>query len=124
MDWKRQLGLQLKEARHDCSLRQEDVSARANVHINMIGRYERGDSAPEFDVLLRLARVLDIKEVRIGEHTIVIRPSSSSVVQPAPKQLRLEFGRDYFFDGGDSVLRIQPSRAGLLIASGKQKVAS
>ena len=121
MDWKKELGLQIREARLDMSLRQEDLRELAKVHINMIGRYENGDSAPELDVLIRLAIALNIEEVRIGDHRVMIRSASDAAAPSRPKQLRLEFGREYVFDGGNSCMKIQPSREGLFIAPEKQR---
>lgn len=124
MNWKTELGQQLKSARRDCLLRQEDVRDRANVHLNMIGRYERGESAPELDVLIRLASVLELQEIQIGDHIVLIKPQKVEATRSEPKQLRLQFGKEYIFDEGNSMMKIQPSKEGLLIVSEKRKIAS
>ena len=121
MDWKKELGIQIREARRDSLLSQGDLGRRAQVHINMIGRYEQGDSAPELDVLIELAIALNIEELRIGKRCVIIKAADGVAVPSGPKQLRLEFGKEYVFDGGISRMRIQPSRDGLFIAPEKRK---
>lgn len=121
MDWKKELGIQIREGRKDSLLRQEDLGSRVDVHFNMIGRYERGDSAPELDVLIELAIALNIEEFRIGGHRVIIKSADGLAALSGPKQLRLEFGQEYIFDGGISRLKIQPSRDGLFITPQKRK---
>jgi transcriptional regulator with XRE-family HTH domain len=123
MDWKKELGIQIREGRKDSSLRQEDLGASVDVHFNMIGRYERGDSAPELDVLIRLASTLNIGEFKIGDYRVLIRAADGVAASLAPKQLRLEFGKEYVFDGGSSSMKLQPSRDGLFIIPQKRKEA-
>lgn len=124
MDWKKELGIQIREGRQDSSLRQEDLRERAQVHLNMISRYEHGISAPELDVLIRLAIAINVGEFRIGDHLIVIKTADGVAARTGPKQMRLEFGKQYFFDGGTSRMRIQPSRDGLFITPEKLKANS
>jgi transcriptional regulator with XRE-family HTH domain len=121
MDWKKELGIQIREARRDSLLSQGDLGRRAQVHINMIGRYEQGDSAPELDVLIELATALNIEELHIGKHCVIIKAADGVAVTSGTKQLRLEFGKEYVFDGGISRMRIQPSRDGLFIVPEKRK---
>jgi transcriptional regulator with XRE-family HTH domain len=121
MNWKKELGIQIRDGRKDSLLRQKDLRERADVHINMISRYERGDSAPELDVLIRLAIALNIEELKIGDYIVTIRTADGAAAPSFPKQLRLEFGKEYVFDGGASRLKIQPSRDGLFITPEKRK---
>jgi transcriptional regulator with XRE-family HTH domain len=121
MDWKKELGIQIRDGRRDSLLRQEDLRERADVHINMISRYERGDSAPELDVLIRLAIALNIEELRIGDYVITIRAADGVAAPSGPRQLRLEYGKEYVFDGGNSSMKIQPSKEGLFITPEKRK---
>ena len=74
----------------------------------MISRYEHGISAPELDVLIRLAIAINVGEFRIGDHLIVIKTADGVAARTGPEQMRLEFGKQYFFDGGTSRTRIQP----------------
>jgi len=123
MNWKEELGIQIRQARQDLFLTQRELRERAGVHVNMIGRYESGDSAPELDKLIQLAAALDLKEFQIGEHTVLIRRIDAADAQAQPKQLRLEYGREYVFDAANSCVKIQPSREGLFILPQKRKAA-
>jgi len=125
MDWKTELGIQLREGRTDSYLRQEDVRKRADIHVNMIGRYERGDAAPDLELLIRLAKVLDKMEFHIGDHLIIIKAAGEAdTVSSDAKQMRLEFGKEYLFDGGTSTMKIQPSKGGIFIAPVRRKAAA
>lgn len=120
-DWKLELGQQIRENRKDRFWNQQDLCQRASVHVNSISRYETGQAAPELDVLLRLAAALDMGEFRIGDQVISIQAIADSKEEPAgPKQLRLEYGKEYVFDGGDSLMKIHPSKAGLVITPEKR----
>ncbi|MGA3079814.1 MAG: helix-turn-helix transcriptional regulator [Terracidiphilus sp.] len=121
MDWKKELGIQIREARRDSLLSQGDLGRRAHVHINMIGRYEQGDSAPELDVLIELAIALNIEKLRIGKHSVIIKVADGVEVPSGVKQLRLEFDKEYVVDGGGSRMKIRPTRDGLFIVPEKRK---
>jgi transcriptional regulator with XRE-family HTH domain len=121
MDWKKELGSQIREGRKDSLLRQEDLRERADVHVNMISRYENGDSAPELDVLIRLAKALEIEEFRIGDYRVLIRAADGVAVPAGPRQMRLEFGKEYVFYGDSSSMKIQPSKDGLFIIPNRRK---
>jgi transcriptional regulator with XRE-family HTH domain len=117
MDWKKELGIQLREGRDDMYLLQDDVAKQVKVHSNMIGRYESGGSGPELDVLIQLAVALDKHEFRIGNHFVIIKAvdEAEEKTSSQPKQLRLRYGGEYVFDGGGASMKIQPSREGLFI---------
>src|SRR5580658_7362694 len=102
MDWKKELGIQLRESRDDLSLLQGDVAKDAKVHTNMISRYENGGSGPELDVLIRLAVALEKQQFRIGDYLVIIRAvedaGDADRTPSQPKQLRLKYGEEYVFD--------------------------
>jgi transcriptional regulator with XRE-family HTH domain len=126
MDWKKELGIQLREGRDDLNLLQEDVARDVKVHKNMIGRYENGGSGPELDALIRLAVALNKQEFRIGDHLVIIRPVDDAVDadnnSSQPKQLRLKYGEEYVFDSGGTSMKIQPSKEGLFIIPAERKI--
>lgn len=125
MNWKKELGIQIREGREDSYLRQKDLRSRAGVHINMISRYERGEAAPDLDVLIRLASALDKQEFRIGEYRVLIKSAAETDdASSHTKQMRLEYGKEYMFDGGDSSMKIQPSKEGLFITPEKRKATA
>ena len=124
MDWKRELGIQIREARTDTFLKQSELGRQGDVHTNMIGRYERGEAAPELDVLIRLSAALRKKEFRIGNYKVCIsRLDAAEVMDPldAPRQMRLEYGREYLFGCQSSSIKIQAKKEGLLIAPDASK---
>jgi predicted transcriptional regulator len=125
MDWKRELGIQLREGRDDLSLFQGDVANQAEIHKNMIGRYEKGGAAPELDLLIRLAVILDKREFQIGNHLVIIRAindeDDAERIPSQPKQMRLKYGEEYVFDSHGTSMKIQPSKGGLLISPAQRK---
>jgi transcriptional regulator with XRE-family HTH domain len=127
MDWKKELGILLRESRRDRKLLQDEVAKEAKVHPNMIGRYESGDVAPALDVLIQLAAILDKREFRIGDHLLIIKRADGEVEEKLlsqPKQLRLVYGEEYVFNGRGASMKIQPSRDGLFISQRIRKRAS
>jgi transcriptional regulator with XRE-family HTH domain len=125
MDWKKELGIQLREGRGDLSLLQDDVAKDVKVHPNMIGRYENGGSGPELDVLIRLAVALEKQEFRIGDYLVIIRAvddaDDAGRIPSQPKQLRLKYGEEYVFDSRGTSMKIQPSKEGLFITPAQRK---
>lgn len=119
MDWKKEIGVQLREGRDDLSLLQGEVAKQVKVHANMISRYENGGAGPELDVLIRLAVVLDKQEFRIGKYRVIIRAvddaGDADRIPSQPKQLRLEYGEEYVFDSHGTSMKIQPQKEGLFI---------
>ena len=128
MNWKKELGIQLREGRDDLSLFQGDVAKQAEIHKNMIGRYENGGAAPELDLLIRLAVALDKREFRIGDHLVIIRPVNDADdegrTSSQPKQLRLKYGEEYVFDSQGTSMKIQPRKEGLFISPAQRKATS
>ena len=91
----------------------------------MISRYERGEAAPELDVLIRLASALDKEEFRIGDHRVLIKAATEADnASSRTKQMRLEYGKEYVFDGDNSSMKIQPSKEGLFITPEKRKATA
>ena len=125
MDWKKELGIQLREGRDDLSLLQNDVAKQVKVHTNMIGRYENGGAGPELDVLIQLAIALDKREFRIGDYLVIIRgvndADDADRISSQPKQLRLKYGEEYVFDSHGTSMKIQPSKEGLFITPAQRK---
>jgi transcriptional regulator with XRE-family HTH domain len=125
IDWKKELGIQLREGRHDLSLLQDEVAKQAKVHANMIGRYENGGSGPEIDVFIRLAVVLDKHEFQIGNYLVTIRAidgaDDADGITSGYKQLRLKYGEEYVFDSHGASMKIQPSKEGLFITPAQRK---
>ena len=124
-DWKKELGIQIREGRDDLSLLQQEVANDAKLHKNMISRYENGESGPELDVLIQLAVILDKREFRIGDYLVIIRPVNDAddahIISSQPKQLRLQYGEEYVFDSQGTSMKIQPRKEGLFITPAQRK---
>ncbi len=125
MDWKKELGIQLREGRNDLNLLQKDVAKQVKVHTNMIGRYENGGAGLDVDVLIQLAVALDKHEFRIGDYFVIIRAvddaDNVARISSQPKQLRLKYGEEYVFDSHGTSMKIQPSKEGLFITPTERK---
>lgn len=121
MSWKEELGSQLRGGRTDLFLNQQELCTRVGLHVNSVSRYENGVSAPELDVLIRLAAALEMEDFIIEKHIVTIKPSAPSAEKShEPRQLRLEYGKEYVFDDGEAQLKLQPGKSGLFIASQKK----
>jgi transcriptional regulator with XRE-family HTH domain len=90
---------------------QEELAKHLNVSRQMVGRYEAGEDAPAVDVLVEIARILEIEFQVKG---IVIRfEAGSKRPKLLHKQLKLEFEKPRRFDGAQ--IEITPSEGRILI---------
>ncbi|MBX5476772.1 MAG: helix-turn-helix transcriptional regulator [Clostridia bacterium] len=62
MEWptQKELGERLKELREAAHLTQAEVARRAECDRSLVSRIERGETAPAYDTLVRIARALDV----------------------------------------------------------------
>src|SRR5438552_2868384 len=109
MDWKRQLGGDIGRARRQKGWTQEDLALRARFHLNTIGLYERGERAPDFEQLKRLAEALGRDYFNAGESIRIDFTSNGRPhLESTPQQL------DFKFDDKQGVIvRIEWSIRGL-----------
>jgi transcriptional regulator with XRE-family HTH domain len=109
MEWKKKLGGELRLARKKKKwtleqLRDELDRANFKISLNTLGHYERGERAPDFDDLRRMAAVLSTPRFEIAEDLrIEFSPNGHHPV-PSPQQLTLNFDPD-----GGVTIRIQPT---------------
>lgn len=59
------LGDELRRARHDAGLTQEDLAFKAGVHRTYVSLLERDKKSPTIDVFLRLTRALGASAAEI-----------------------------------------------------------
>jgi len=64
MDERRALGLQIRAAREEAGLSQEELAHRSAIHVTYLSGLENGKRNPSFLVLMRLANALGF---RLGE---------------------------------------------------------
>jgi transcriptional regulator with XRE-family HTH domain len=111
MSWKHDLGRQIRQERDSAGITQAELAKQLNVSRQMIGRYEAGEDAPAVDVLVEIARVLDIDFQVKG---ILLRfEQGSNRPKLLHKQLKLEFDKPRRFDRAQ--IEITPSEGKILI---------
>jgi transcriptional regulator with XRE-family HTH domain len=80
----RPLGAQLRRLRLERQLSQERLAEGAGLHYKYIGRIELAKADPGADVLVRLARALDVP---VGELFETITPGGASPFRVAPTEM-------------------------------------
>lgn len=53
-------GNRLSTVRKDRKVSQGDLAAKAGIHINVIGRYERGEAVPSIEIAAKIAESLKV----------------------------------------------------------------
>jgi transcriptional regulator with XRE-family HTH domain len=111
MNWKRELGRQIKQERESAGLTQADLANELDLCRQMISRYESGHDAPAIDVLVELARILDIEFQVKG--IIVKFERGYKGPRLLHRQLKLEYEKPRRFDRAQ--IEITPSEGKILI---------
>ena len=111
MSWKHELGRQIKQERESAGLTEADLADQLELSRQMIGRYESGHDAPAVDVLVEIARILEIeshvKGILVKFERCAKRPTLLR------KQLKLEFEKPRRFEGAQ--IEITPSEGKIFI---------
>ena len=111
MSWKQDLGRQIRQERDSAGMTQAELAKHLDVSRQMVGRYEAGQDAPAVDVLVEIARILDV-EFQVKGITLRCEPSSKRP-KLLQKQLKLEFEKPRRFEGAK--IEIMPSEGKILI---------
>jgi transcriptional regulator with XRE-family HTH domain len=111
MSWKHDLGRQIRLERDSAGMTQAELAKQLNVSRQMIGRYEAGHDAPAVDVLVEIARILEIEFQVKG--ILVKFEQGSKRPKLVHRQLRLEFEKPRRFDRAQ--IEITPSEGKILI---------
>jgi transcriptional regulator with XRE-family HTH domain len=111
MSWKHELGRQIKQERESAGLTQADLASQLDLSRQMIGRYEAGHDAPAVDVLIEIARILEIEFQVKG--ILVKFEQGDKRPRLVRKQLKLEFEKPRRFDRAQ--IEITPSEGKILI---------
>jgi transcriptional regulator with XRE-family HTH domain len=111
MSWKHELGRQIKQGRESLGLTQAGLASQLDLSRQMIGRYETGQDAPAIDVLVEIARMLEIEFQVKG--ILVKFEQGGRRPRPLRKQLKLEFEKTRKFDRAR--IEITPSEDKILI---------
>ena len=92
MNWKQELGSKIEQARNKKGWTQKYLGVQAHFHYNTIGLYERGERAPDFEELHRLAEALGQDHFYVSENIrIDFAPNGRIHPQSIPQQLELQF---------------------------------
>lgn len=110
MTWKHELGRQIKQSRESSGLTQADLANQLDVSRQMIGRYETGRDAPAVDVLVEIARIL---EVEFQIRGMLVKLEHGGRPRPLRKQLKFEFEKPRKFDRAQ--IEITPTEGKILI---------
>jgi transcriptional regulator with XRE-family HTH domain len=113
MNWKHEIGTQIREARKAAGMTQDELATRLDVARQMICRYEAGRDAPSVDVLARAADTLSIVFQVRGLRISFEKTGAHHKPRPLPKQLRFEFEKSHLFRG--AVVEITPRKGQILI---------
>jgi transcriptional regulator with XRE-family HTH domain len=113
MTWKRELGVDIQKARLSFrgGMSQEQLGNALGLVRNTIGNFESGRRAPNYDLLRRIAEILETDHFDIGK---MIRIEFSSNGTPRPEQVTQQLNLS--FDEHDGVtVRIQSAGHGVVI---------
>jgi len=111
MNWKHELGRQIKQERESAGLTQAELAVQLDVSRQMVSRYETGHDAPAVDVLVEIARILDI-EFQVKGISLRFEQASKRP-RVLHKQLKLEFEKPRRFDRAQ--IEITPIEGKILI---------
>jgi transcriptional regulator with XRE-family HTH domain len=110
MNWKHELGRQIKQERESAGLTQADLASQLSLSRQMIGRYETGRDAPAVDVLVEIARILEIEFQIRG---VLVKLEHGGHPKLLRKQLKLEFEKTRRFDSAQ--IEITPTEGKIVI---------
>jgi len=112
MDWLRDLGAQIRNAREVAELTQAQLAKSLSVSRAQLSNYENGKSPPNVNVVTEIAKALETEFVvggyRISRDDLIQRPAEA-----AGEQLCFEFGREHRFSVAS--VKIMPSKDSILI---------
>jgi transcriptional regulator with XRE-family HTH domain len=114
LDWKADLGDQLREARQKLNISQEELAEKVDKSRGSINLYENGKGNPEFRVVAELAAALGKSFTVLG---CTIGPEDVLRLPEPAEQLCLEFDRDHTFL---AKVTIRPSKKSVLITAEAQ----
>jgi transcriptional regulator with XRE-family HTH domain len=113
MTTKHNIAHQIRDARIDSGLTQEELADHLHVSRQMVGRYERGKDEPSISVIARAGSVLGVSFEIDGIRIVCDAVDPRAKLLVAPHQLRFDFGKATKFQG--AIIEITPHKGKLLI---------
>lgn len=117
MDWKRQLGKQILQARERLGLSQDQLAAATKLSRQTINLCENGRRGPSVPAFVRLAFALRTS-LHISGHNVRVERGRR---ERLPEQFCLPFGPTRIYSG--AVLKMHPTKARLTIEASVKRVA-
>lgn len=111
--WKQVLAEQIRQAREDAGMTQDELAKELGVSRQMVINYEKtkNNAVPVVDVLARMSVVLE-KRFRIRDLLVGVDQTSPRL-RAVPKQLRLDFEKSEIYES--AVITITPKEGQILI---------
>ncbi len=82
----------LQELRKKNKFSQEELAKQVDIHVNVLGRYERGDSNPSIEVATKLADALNVSlDYLVGKTELLVDESITNkilTIQKLPEKDR------------------------------------
>jgi len=113
MDWKKDLGSQIRAARESCNMTQMRLARLVDVSRPMVSRWETGKDVPVIDILAKLADELETSFKVMGREIKIERASPR--LRTVPKQLRLEFEKSRQYP--NATISIMPTEGQIVITA-------
>lgn len=114
MEWRKELGEQIKAERRRAGLSQEALADRLSVTRVQLGNYEKGKSAIPVNILTEIARALQVKTFLVNGYKVIPQDSSLKLIHPLQEQLSLAFDQEHQF-GSASVNIVSKESAGSIV---------
>jgi transcriptional regulator with XRE-family HTH domain len=106
---------QIRQARLDSGLTQEEFASQLHVSRQMVGRYETGRDEPSISVIARASSLLGVSFEIDGIRITCEIADPHAKLQAVPRQLRFDFGKMHRFQG--AIIEITPRKGKLLISA-------
>jgi|HubBroStandDraft_6_1064221.scaffolds.fasta_scaffold2355152_1 transcriptional regulator with XRE-family HTH domain len=115
MEWLRQLGTQIRQAREGAGLTQQQLAENLSVSREQLSNYENGKSVPPVNVVTEIADVVH-EEFTVRGYKIT-RSGTPKRSKPClePHQLCLGFDKEHKFS--EATLKIKPSGKSVIITA-------
>jgi DNA-binding XRE family transcriptional regulator len=116
VNWKKQVGKQILQARERLGLSQDQLAAATKLSRQTINLCENGRRGPSVPAFVRLAFALRTP-LHVSGHNVRVEKGRR---QRAPEQFCLPFGTTRIYPG--AVLKMRPARARLTIEASVKRV--
>jgi len=111
MNWKQRLGEEIERARRKKGWTQDQLRLEVGFSVNAIGQYERGERAPDFERLQKIAAALAADRFQVDDNMrIEFSANGNARAEPPAQQLDLDFD-----ENRGVTVRIEPTKEGLAI---------